>query len=705
MKFCPGRQASNFFGSDPTKSTIHDTMNSLNPKEFLVLTSFLVGLVATSAPGAERYLDLNGTAAGFGLEAGMGNGNASEGTADDLNEVQFDFSNNAVGIPAEFVGPWRWTDDPAGTGPDSTFADGDIAHFVLSGSGEILFEFDQTAATATSGIKLGGIKVSLAAGSTATIHRFQQDNETNGQTLIEWASGAVVDMTNLAYGFWWDFDNTGDYTVSGGNALRYGDGGVKAAGTVTLVGSPLEILWAGCVNTDSHFVLKYGGRLDLQDAGQFANKAIGSVNGSGSIVRFGSGDLSEENLILETGIDMTDADATGQILAGWGLSLALGPASSTTLEINKTGGTPEADQVFIDWGGETLTCGGSLTVTLLGGSEALVDGDVFDLFSDNLLGRFTSMTLPVLGAGLRWDISNLYVDGTIAVTTSPGAAGSVSMDYLTADYEIVVNPDSLVTADNVWKWEESGAVTWTAAMGVGPGTMESFNVPLADVPTSPEALFAPFYDPATTKLTAITPGFAEGDIDMVAEGNYGTLGIVKGWYEIVVTTKNAGPVYTGTSMETDLTGIDAATIEADGVTNWNALSWDTDPFAGGGVLLDDIDSVTMTVHARIDEAYDGATPTFLVVRRLPISYTATTFGGNTPAEITLTSITHGGSNVTLNWTTSNLSGGVDVFRNTGLDGVWTLLLPQNIGGGTYTDNALPAGGRAFYLLVPTGETP
>jgi hypothetical protein len=51
------------------------------------------------------------------------------------------------------------------------------------------------------------------------------------------------------------------------------------------------------------------------------------------------------------------------------------------------------------------------------------EGDTFDLFDfGSLIGRFDTVSLPLLAEGLAWNDSQLYVDGTITVIPEPSSA-------------------------------------------------------------------------------------------------------------------------------------------------------------------------------------------------------------------------------------------------------------------------------------------
>ncbi|MCO6046538.1 BNR-4 repeat-containing protein [Aeoliella sp. ICT_H6.2] len=59
---------------------------------------------------------------------------------------------------------------------------------------------------------------------------------------------------------------------------------------------------------------------------------------------------------------------------------------------------------------------GTLQVELSAGAPAPQSGDVYDLLAFNSVeGAFDAFELPPLSAGLRWDVSNLSVDGSLAV--------------------------------------------------------------------------------------------------------------------------------------------------------------------------------------------------------------------------------------------------------------------------------------------------
>ncbi|MBP7827558.1 MAG: hypothetical protein KA236_13520 [Verrucomicrobia bacterium] len=78
--------------------------------------------------------------------------------------------------------------------------------------------------------------------------------------------------------------------------------------------------------------------------------------------------------------------------------------------------SPNCDRIVA---GGTLTCGGALIVILAADAPAPQRGDVYQLFSSNSRGTFSSVNLPALPAGLDWNTDELYSQGRIAVV-GPG---------------------------------------------------------------------------------------------------------------------------------------------------------------------------------------------------------------------------------------------------------------------------------------------
>lgn len=96
-------------------------------------------------------------------------------------------------------------------------------------------------------------------------------------------------------------------------------------------------------------------------------------------------------------------------------SLTLTDTSHLIMEI---AGRDPGQYDHISVSGE-LVFDGILEIRLYGGFMP-IDGDAFDLFDwGSASGAFDEILLPVLKPGLAWDLSNLYIDGTVDVVDPP----------------------------------------------------------------------------------------------------------------------------------------------------------------------------------------------------------------------------------------------------------------------------------------------
>ncbi len=186
-------------------------------------------------------------------------------------------------------------------------------------------------------------------------------------------------------------------TVNGGTAviqsiLEGTDGLVKAGtGTLVLNGSQL---YTGTTSVNAG-TLRLSG--SLTSGSPVSIGVAGSLTGTGSI----AADASVAGT-LSPGVA-----GVGSLTAQAVLSLS----GSTLMDIHKS--TATCDSIT---GMDLLNYGGALTVTNLGGT--LAAGDSFTLFSSAAYaGSFSSIQLPPLTAGLKWDTSRLSVDGVIRVGT------------------------------------------------------------------------------------------------------------------------------------------------------------------------------------------------------------------------------------------------------------------------------------------------
>ena len=161
----------------------------------------------------------------------------------------------------------------------------------------------------------------------------------------------------------------------------------------------------------------------------------GVVSGPGGLVKEGSGTLFMTNALNNIGgtVRVNNGTLHGNGILGGTLEVAGGgtfsPGASpgvaivtnadlagiTLMEISRAGTVLTNDRLLVV---DTMNYGGTLVVTNIG--QSLIGGEVFDLFDVNFVsGTFSSISLPALVSNLSWDISQLYVDGTIRVIGTP----------------------------------------------------------------------------------------------------------------------------------------------------------------------------------------------------------------------------------------------------------------------------------------------
>ena len=249
------------------------------------------------------------------------------------------------------------------------------------------------------------------------------DINGNGLRCTAAASGSAIDaniqMISEGYGMSMQIDAgantaTGDLAING--PLNVGSLGFYKRGTGSLVlngpataGNTALKVQAGavicgavnCLGTNAAVPVSSGATLALNGF----NQAVASLNAAaGSTVVFGGTNT----------LTVSNAPALAGTLA---------------MAISKGGSTGWSSLVVLSG---TLTNGGSLTVTNLGGT--LAAGDSFSLFNAGAYsGGFTNVTLPALATGLVWNTSQLGVNGSIRVdavtytlTYNAGANGSIS---------------------------------------------------------------------------------------------------------------------------------------------------------------------------------------------------------------------------------------------------------------------------------------
>lgn len=169
----------------------------------------------------------------------------------------------------------------------------------------------------------------------------------------------------------------------------------------------------------------YSGGTTVNGGTLMVNTATGSGTGSG-VVTLTGGTLSGTGIIsgavtVNSGAMLAPGNqAIGTLTFSNALTLKSG--STSFFEIRKSPLTNDVAKIS-----GTLTNGGNLIVTNLGGS-ALAAGDSFQLFkATSYAGSFNTLALPPLGANLAWDTSTLSTNGTLTViNTMPPEFSSIT---------------------------------------------------------------------------------------------------------------------------------------------------------------------------------------------------------------------------------------------------------------------------------------
>ncbi len=229
----------------------------------------------------------------------------------------------------------------------------------------------------------------------------------------------------------WCFDNAGDVLA------------VTADSTVSAVN--VKFANGGTINVSAGKTLNFNGTITDASGGGASSVAFG---GTGTVVLTGVNPFSGGatisagtllvNGFIGAGPVTVDSEATlggngtigGPVTVQSGGTLSPGlsvgvlnassnvtlqPGSTNLMEISKTPLTN--DQLRVTG---LLTLGGTLVISNLSGT--LSGGDSFRLFqAGSINGAFASFKLPVLGANLAWNTSNLGSSGVLSVVSTASA--------------------------------------------------------------------------------------------------------------------------------------------------------------------------------------------------------------------------------------------------------------------------------------------
>jgi autotransporter-associated beta strand protein len=272
----------------------------------------------------------------------------------------------------------------------------------LSGSGNLTVNLNGT----TNSVILSGNN-SAYSGNWTNASTFGNIKILSG-TINALGSGNV---TLVNAGSWLVFNSTNNLAVNNmisglGSVVKQNTNTVTLNGNNTLTGSLqisngiLQLGDSASIGGAPAIRLSVGALLDVAAVSDFAVGSLQTLAGIGSV----SGNVTVNGKISPGPLGTLN----------FANSLAL--AGTAVMEINRTN-AQKADLLSA----VTLTLGGALTVTNLGG--AFQAGDTFQLFSGAITGTFTATNLPALSStNLVWDASKLNSQGILAVALKTAAA-------------------------------------------------------------------------------------------------------------------------------------------------------------------------------------------------------------------------------------------------------------------------------------------
>ena len=284
-----------------------------------------------------------------------------------------------------------------------------------NGLGRGLVKFDMTTANIPAGGTIQGADLVFRVGFAWGPALSQDVNIEAHEVTTDWDefgnSGTADGTGGVTWNLAMDPDNTttgelGEmaWTTPGGdfNATTLGmsqtlDPDVVNGGDQVIIsGAGLDsYVLSNLSETSLDFLLKLSNASEGLPADQF-NAVWLDTNSTGQQVGVVRLDVFDPTQTLTVGGDYTQAT---------GASLAIDIASLTDMDLLDVTGA--------------FNAGGDLDVSLLGGFSPS-DGDTFDVLNfASATGSFDNINLPALSAGLSWDVSNLLVDGTLAVTLGP----------------------------------------------------------------------------------------------------------------------------------------------------------------------------------------------------------------------------------------------------------------------------------------------
>ena len=216
------------------------------------------------------------------------------------------------------------------------------------------------------------------------------------------------------------------------------------ADSTALVTGATDLTLTGAIGGSAGLTKSGAGRLTLAAANSYAGVTTveggtlavnGSITGAATVnaaTLAGTGAIGGA-VTLNAGATLAPGASAGEITVG---SLAMTAGATLAIEIAGLVAGSQHDQVE---SAGTLALDGTLAVSLISGFTPSA-GQSFDILNGSAItGVFDTINLPPLDGGLSWNVSQLYVTGTLAVVAAPA---------FTADFD----DDGDVDADDLTQW-------------------------------------------------------------------------------------------------------------------------------------------------------------------------------------------------------------------------------------------------------------
>ena len=355
---------------------------------------------------------------------------------------------------------------------DAIVASGDtatVSSMVLQGQLQNTGQLNITGILETDAATANSGSILLSAGTITANALFTNNGSVNSSGSItirgsgaftnngtfQWSGGSITDISNFT-------NNSISFSLSGAVTKNLS---VPFSNTGTISQSGGGDLGIGNSKTLTN---QAGALYDIADDSGIANGFLGGSISNAGVLRKSGG----------TGTSIVDVPVTnsGTIAVNAGKlsftnSLSLSPTS--TLEFQLRGITPSTNFGKLNKTG-TLSLAGALKIKFGSGFGPAL-GNSFDLldWQDGVTGNFSSLQLPPLASGLKWDASQLSTDGSLSVGV--GIPGDFDQNGLVETADFIIWRKYLNTI-----YSQSDYGIWRAHFGAqtpGSGAIVSATVP------------------------------------------------------------------------------------------------------------------------------------------------------------------------------------------------------------------------------------